>query len=191
MTRRALSLVLPGLGLALSGCQAQLPGDTVGTFDIAMKLETNTCGQNAVYVTDGRHFAAQLRADEKGRVFWRVPMQSPLEGTRDGDTYTFTFSSPVATSAPDAGAFCQLYQTAKIVAKVSGVAGDAGVDAAVDAGAGDGGASDELTLSASYTLDIAPTGQSDCHMEIAPSGVFTALPCSVSYSLSGTLRDDF
>jgi hypothetical protein len=190
MTRRALSLVLAGLGLALSGCKSTLPGDTVGTFDIAMKLENNTCGQNAVYVTDGRHFSAQLRSDEKGRVFWRVPMQSPMEGTRDGDTYTFKFGSPVATSSPDAGTFCQLYQTAQIVATLSGAAGDAGVDAAVDAGdAGDAGA--EMTLSASYTLDIAPTGQSDCHSEVAPAGVFTALPCNVRYSLSGKLRDDF
>jgi hypothetical protein len=78
---------------------------------------------------------------------------------------------------------CQLLQTAQIVTSITSTA-DAGVEG--DAGAGGG-----LTLQASYDLAIVPSSSKDCASALLPEGPFKALPCKVSYTLSGGERESF
>ena len=191
----------------LAGCTTELPGEAVGTFEIAMKLEQNTCGESAVYVTDGVKFSAELRT-EGDRCYWRVPEQPIIEGELDGEHCRFRSSSVVATNAEDVTAQtpplivpdptmqqpadgnpqteCQLIQTVDLVTTLDGQPGN-------DAGAGDSdaGTGSSLTLAASYQLQISPSSRTACVVAVMPEGPFEALPCNVVYQLSGEQRDSF
>jgi hypothetical protein len=185
--------LLASLGLlTLCTCTPVLPGESLGTFTVTMNLKENTCGPQAVIVTDGRRFAAELRATDDGRAYWRVPEQNLIEGRLDEDEFRFVFTSIVARSAPDAGPQCDILQTAELVGYIDHVELDGGVP---DAGESpDGGPRDELeepVLRARYTLSIGAAPGTDCRDALAPTGVFQALPCTVDYKFTGTSRASF
>jgi hypothetical protein len=184
MGRFQISIAAGCLGTALSACTPGLPGESVGTFTIDMKLEENSCGQGAVILTDGQRFAAELRVED-GRCYWRVPKQPMLEGKLDGENCRFTFSSVVASSEEGVEPVCQLLQSAELVTTVAG-------GAEADGGVGDaGGEPSAITLEASYKLDVAASSKLDCAAALAPVGPFEALPCTVEYTLSGSERESF
>ena len=209
MARLEILLASSSALCALSSCTPSLPGESLGTFEVAMKLEANTCGEGAVYTTDGQRLAVELRSDDSA-CYWRVPGQPMMEGKLDGTNCRFTVTTVVASDAEESNgsdqglmvpdptkpqvdapqkAVCQLIQTAEIVTTVSGTsASDAGVG---DGGAGDAGAQSGLTLEASYDLAISASSAQDCAAALIPEGPFRALPCSVSYSLSGGERESF
>ena len=171
-----------------------------------MTLEENTCGEGAVFTTDGQKIAVELRTEDQ-QCYWRVPGQPLLQGKLDDGRCHFSMTTVVASDAEEMSvsdpglmipdptkpqvdtpekAVCQLLQNAQIVTTISGVsASDAGVaDGDTDAGTG-------RLLEATYKLVIAPSSAQDCASALIPEGPFKALPCSVSYSLSGGERERF
>ncbi len=196
--------------LCTVGCSNELPGQVVGTYLVTMKLEENTCGPNAVFLSDGRMYSAQLRADG-ATAYWRIADAKPLAGEyTDKGEFKFSFSSIVATSDPDAGGpVCQLLQTEVLSGKIQGsTIGNDGHDRPVDAGGNDGGPHDAgldpglapdsggssdapTTLSGTHELEISAAQGSDCRRAFPPHGPFTMLPCKVRYRLVGRERDEF
>jgi hypothetical protein len=204
MARLEIFLVSGSAIAALTSCTPSLPGEPLGTFEVAMKLEDNSCGEGAVYTMDGQHLSVELRS-EKDECYWRVPGHPIMQGTLKDDHCRFTVTTVVASDAEDQTesdqglmvpdptkpqvempqkAVCQLLQTAEIVTTIEGAPlGDAG------AGAGDAGTG--RTLTATYDLAISPSSAKDCADALVPDGPFKTLPCSVRYSLSGGERDSF
>lgn len=194
---------------ALASCTPSLLGESLGTFDLAMTLKENTCGESAVYTTDGAHLAVELRSDDD-TCYWRIPGQPVMEGTLEDGKCHFTVTTVVASDAPDPVAsdpglmvpdptkpavdtstkpVCQLLQKADIVTAISATSV---VDAGVESDAGDAGASAPgLVLDATYDLAIVPSSSQDCAAALIPDGPFKALPCSVRYTLSGGERESF
>jgi hypothetical protein len=207
-------LVLSGSTIAaLTACTPSLPGESLGTFELAMKLEQNTCGESAVYTTDGAHLSVELRSEDKA-CYWRVPGQPVMEGSLEGDKCHFTVTNVVASDAPDPVAtdpglivpdptkapvdmstkpVCQLLQTAEIVTTITAASpADGGVESDAGRASADGGVGAVgLVLEASYDLTIVPSSSQDCAAALIPAGPFKALPCSVSYSLRGGERESF
>jgi hypothetical protein len=167
------------------------PGSEVGTFRVTMALTENTCGDSAVNLQDGRTYRVQVRADGS-RGYWRIAGQMPIEGDYDDGSFDFQYESIVASSAPDAGSLCQLLQTEELKGQVHAVAGlDAGAD---DAGANvdavdAGSTTPSLTATHVFTIDAKPG--TDCSEALSPRGAFSALPCTVSYDLTGTPTKSF
>ncbi len=209
MTRLEILLLRGAAIVALPSCTPSLPGESLGTFDLAMTLEENTCGESAVYTTDGAHLAVELRREDEA-CYWRIPGQPVMEGTLEDGKCHFTVTTVVASDAPDPVAsdpglvvpdptkpvvdmstkpVCQLLQTAEIVTTIAlSPAADAGAESdAGDAGTGSPG----LTLDATYDLGIVPSSAKDCAAALVPTGPFAALPCRVRYTLSGGERESF
>ena len=139
MTRLEILLLRGAAIVALSSCTPSLPGESLGTFDLAMTLEENTCGESAVYTTDGAHLAVELRREDEA-CYWRIPGQPVMEGTLEDGKCHFTVTTVVASDAPDPVAsdpglvvpdptkpvvdmstkpVCQLLQTAEIVTTIA------------------------------------------------------------------------
>src|SRR5262245_58335096 len=96
--------------LLLPSCSQKLPGKAVGTFQVTMHLESNTCGEQAVYLRDGDRYAVEIRADGP-KAYWHLADSQPLEGQRTSDEYKFALSTIVASQTGDAGPNrCQLQQ---------------------------------------------------------------------------------
>lgn len=201
MQRVALALCF---SLSAVGCSTELPGEVIGTYQVKMTLKENTCGPNAVYISDGSMYSVQLRADGP-QGYWRLADGKPLPGKHTEDhKFTFMFSSVVATSDADAGSpLCQLAQTEVLSVKVHGAKIDKNsddespdastVDAGDDSSERDAGESSDppTTLTGTHELNIAPTPSSDCRKALHPNGPFALLPCKVIYTLRGQEREDF
>jgi hypothetical protein len=186
--------LLASLSLGASGC-TKPPGDAIGTYRVEMTLTENTCGSEAVATEDGQTYKVQLRANGD-RGYWRLPGQPPLEGSYDDGKFEFDYSSVVANSSPDAGPFCQLVQTevrsgSVTLTSTQGSAADAGADidasealptADVDAGP---------ALVGTHVLTISAASGTDCSAALPPRGAYQALPCTVSYTLSGSPTHSF
>jgi hypothetical protein len=193
-------------GVLLAGCPAEPKGEELGTYRVTMRLSEDTCGQGAVLLQDGHRYTVQLRA-EGDHGYWRIPGQTPLEGSYEGARFDFRYQSAVARSAPDAGSFCQLIQTEKLIGAVAVAEDvlDAGVDASALAKAADGEEEEEDEES-SYDEDgplpseglvgehlftIEPAAGTDCREALSPRGPFAKLPCVVRYDLSCTPTESF
>jgi hypothetical protein len=196
MPRLELALTTASILLCapIAGCTVTLPGEPVGTFEITMRLEENTCGPQAVVITDGQRFVAELRRGDNNTAYWRIPDQKMLDGWVDDEKYHFTFTSIVATSAPERGPRCDIVQSASLVAEVEREESDDDDkerDAGTDGGEGDAGASEALVLTAVYKLDIGQAAGTDCSAALAPKGPFVNLPCVVRYRFRGVERAPF
>lgn len=186
-------LLLAAFGVLLA-CDPDLPGDAVGTFKVKVSLQDNGCGPGAVYTNDGRSYSVELREDaEKGRGYWHVPKQHPLTGSIEGETFTFSYDSVVASTPADAGVpGCTLTQTEVLTGTF--VRADAGAAAVEDASADardagdDGDAGSAHDLEATHTLTISAAAGSSCASALTPRGRFTSLPCTVVYALTGSAR---
>jgi hypothetical protein len=210
MARFQILLVSGSAIAALASCTPALPGESLGTFEVTMKMDDNTCGEGAVYTMDGQKLSVELRS-KKDECYWRVPGHPIMQGTlKDDGSCQFSVTTVVASDAQDQTesdqglmvpdptkpqvdmpqkAVCQLVQTAQIVTTIEGTPlSDAGVGGG-DAGEGDAGAG--RTLTATYDLAISPSSAKDCADALVPDGPFKTLPCSVSYSLTGGERDSF
>lgn len=181
--------ILP-LALLATACNVDLPGEEVGTYKVRMSLRENTCGANAVHLQDNHSYTAQLRADAP-QGYWRLPGQQPIVGRYEDGDFEFTFESAVASSAPDAGAYCQLVQTEKLAGSVAlPRTKDAGADAA-PAAEDASVASDAVPLQAEHVLTISAAPGTDCSAALAPVGPFLHLPCTLRYALTGTEAKSF
>lgn len=180
------------IALLAAACNVDPPGDEIGTYKVRMSLRENTCGASAVHLQDNRSYTAQLRADDS-RGYWRLPGQQPIVGRYEDGDFEFTFESAVASSAPDAGAYCQLIQSEKLAGSVVRPgAKDAGADADADGSAEDATVtSDTVLLQAEHVLTISAAPGTDCSEALAPVGPFLQLPCTLRYALTGTEAKSF
>jgi len=182
--RIVLCLALASAAL-LTACRP-LPGEVVGTYAVTMALEENTCGIAAVHPLDGRKYSVELR-DDDDHAYWRIPGQTPIQGSYDAPRFAFEYASVVASSAPDSGTpNCRLLQSEVLSGQVA--QGDAGVQVVdLDAGEADDESRDEsLMLVGDHKLTITTSG--DCSEALQPAGAFEKLPCVVRYALSGVKR---
>jgi hypothetical protein len=187
---RGATTVPGALAICLAlGC-SDLPGEVVGTYRIRMTLEENQCGARAVYLTDGRRYAAELRA-EGTRGYWRVPGKPLLAGKYNAPEFHFEYQALVASSPFDAGTpLCRLLQSDVLNGRIRLDNEDAGEpqeepdepqDEADEPEQEDAGAALEAELE--YTISAEPGA--NCAAALAPEGAFEKLPCSVRYSLHG------
>lgn len=208
--RRAL---FPLLALAFGCLPTEVPGETAGTFEIVGALQENSCGSTALPANDPLLFAAEVRVDGS-QAFWRRPDEASLPGTVIDGEYRFTFRQQLPVLAPDPTTGyvgCALIQEETIQAVIDDSlmfddAGapldqedaemrDAGADADEDAGE-DGDAGEPMPVSASFegtdVVVLAPAPGSNCVPLLAVAGgPFLELPCSVEYTLRGSVSDPF
>jgi hypothetical protein len=177
----------------LAACNT-VQGKEVGTYQVEMRLEENTCGPEALYTEDGKHYRVQLRA-EGATGYWRVAGEKPLQGSYDAGRFKFTYESVVASSPDDAATFCQLAQSELLSGAVAlypdAGAGDAGLQDAGVSVAGDAGAPPVSGLQAELVYTISPVSGTDCSDALPPIGKYQKLPCEVRYKLIGTPIESF
>lgn len=178
LSRRAAAPRLAAL-LALAGCRGELPGELIGTYDVVLTLEENSCGPAILPRRDGYRYAAELRADGS-RAYWRYPSTAPTEGKYDDGSFSFRFPSVLELGMPDAGTGgCRVLQDELI----EGVA----APEAEDAGASD----TDRVLEGSYQFSYRADPSGRCRDARGPLGSFDRLPCEVRYHLDGTHRKPF
>jgi hypothetical protein len=192
----SLTRLVSGLVLTLIvGCNTELPGDVVGAYTIQMRLTENNCG--AGVVPNAQTYAAELRAGEPPRGFWRVPKQGPIEGRYEAGAFQFTFSMGLELGNADAGtAGCTAIREELLQGEVSLPERDAGVS---DAGVSDAGhvgtASDagsaQAGLTGTHRISFRTNPQGRCANHPGPLALFERLPCSALYALQGTPRKAF
>lgn len=168
MRRLASAVSLAGLVVAALACAATpLPGTQLGTFKVMAKSKDNSCGLGA---PDPWTFDVQL-SRSGSTLYWSWMDGRPLLSgaiTQSHASLTDTQTGNVDPTEAGLGPCTMQRQD----------------DVEVDLPASSGG-SIAGTVSYSFTV---PTG-ADCSDQLAGAGgQFQALPCSVSYSMSGALQ---
>lgn len=193
---------LPLAAVATACRPAAQPGERLGTFAITGTLQDNACG-------DGFQpdlmlaFNAELRRTDSV-AYWKMGEAPATSGTIDANgNFRFRSQSLIEAwpqNAAEGVVGCRFVQTETISGRVTALvlsetdAGDAGQPSDAfshDAGRADSGARDAgpvgtMELSATNTVDIAPSPGSDCTPALTfAGGPFAALPCRVSFVLDG------
>lgn len=193
--------------LALLGCQpGELPGTPVGTYDIVGELVENTCGTAALPAREPLQFSVELR-DLGGAGIWIVGEPPGFSGTySDRGEFRFTRQSQYVAIAPSSETnepeevedFFTQEPASRTTTTTPGctltiretIDGRAmrTIDSQRDAGVALAPGADAADLLADNTIEIAPTGGSDCLRALqAGGGPFVDLPCAAHYELAGTL----
>ena len=167
------------------GCEQQLPGDPVGSYQVSATLEANSCGAAAVPAMDAFSFGVEIRRRDR-EAFWLRDDTPMVSGVFTGDDqYRFAFDATVELVASDldlgiAGCVLAQHEVLRVTAMEAPMEGATPMD-------------DEETMAAQtvplhgeHSIDFAPLAGSDCAPALAISGgPFAALPCSVIYALEG------
>ncbi len=174
--------------LILQSCTLELPGESVGTFQVTGTLTENACGPAAVPALNTIEFPVDIR-NRKGEAIWRRPQAPLASGTTDGKgNYHFDFSTSVVVSWGVPQIQCHLDQKETISVHIEGpetTAADAGTES-------DGGINAQQTLEGNHTIDLIPVNALNCPGALAiEGGPFLALPCRLEYDLNGTTRKPF
>ncbi|MCS6799017.1 MAG: hypothetical protein NZ898_10890 [Myxococcota bacterium] len=188
--RRAFVPTLVALQAMVLGaaCEAQLPGEPVGRFDVTAILNTNTCGRQAVPARAESRFVAELREDGP-TAWWHVEGERPVHGHRDADgRYAFELVRQVALWEPQpardvAGCTLQSVESLEVAVRTAnpGSTDGEGPDA--------GSLRDAPVLDGAQRLELVPMPEGDCRPAlVAEGGNFTVLPCEVRWSLRGAAR---
>jgi hypothetical protein len=179
----------------LAGCSTEVPGEVVGAYTIQMRLTDNNCG--AGVVPSAQTYAAELRAGETPRGFWRVPKQAPIEGRYEAGEFQFTFSMSLELGDADAGTTgCtaireELLQGQVTLPKPDAGVGDSGANDAASTPAVRDAGSVEEGLTGTHRISFRTNPQGRCAKQPGPLAVFEHLPCSALYVLQGTPRKPF
>ena len=197
------SALLLTLGIGLSACQPEYPGESLGTYEISGQLLSNDCGAGAVPAIDSFAFAVDLRV-EGNSAYWRRPSRPVISGIAEGQ-HRYRFEARAHLPLPQAVPYevdgtCVLEQYESIAVTLSFDApddtepsADAAVDERPDAGSpdvelpsriADGVAMNRLV--GENEIRFTPVTGSICTAATAASGgPFQALPCGVRYRLEG------
>jgi hypothetical protein len=179
----------------LCGCSTEVPGEVVGAYTIQMRLTDNNCGAGVVPIA--QTYAAELRAGETPRGFWRVPKQAPIEGRYEGGAFQFTFSMGLELGNADAGtAGCtaireELLQGEVTLGEPDAGGRDSGVTDAASSSVGRDAGSSLAGLSGTHRISFRTNPQGRCANQTGPLALFERLPCSALYELRGTPRKPF
>jgi hypothetical protein len=192
---------LPLVALNTACKPAAQPGTHVGTFAIMGTLQDNACGdgfQPDLTIA----FNAEFRRTDSV-AYWKMGDRPATSGTIDANgNFRFRSQSLIEAWPPNPAndiVGCRFVQTETISGRLatvnlSGV--DAGDSGTSDAGTGDAGRNDAgrsdagpagtMELTATNTIDIAPSPGSDCTPAlVVAGGPFTSLPCRASFVLDG------
>jgi len=186
-----LALVLLALGCWPQG-DDELPGEVVGQFEAVGLMVEQSCGA-AIPALDPLDLAFELRLEENGRAYYRLPTGATFAGTGSHGEYTFQVSQSWMAVEPDqfrGYVGCSVTQRDVFTFIIEEPEVDLASDAGVDAEEADGGAAaidpTLVKLSGSQSTDITPLTGSDCGPAVAArGGPFLALPCRVEYVLTG------
>jgi hypothetical protein len=176
--------------MVLFGCEARVPGETVGAFDVVGHLEENSCGVGAVPAVDPLAFPVEIR-DDRGRPLWWRRGEIPVEGRVEEEALVFRRASRARVLASDPtvgfpGCTVVTEETVRVIVEPPGAD-------APDAAVADAGASNESSpLDGTNVAELSPEPGSDCRPLLAVfGGPWQALPCRVSYRLEGSRRRPF
>jgi hypothetical protein len=202
---RASKLIFVLLSFCGVACQAKPPGDLVGSYAVTASLMDNTCGEDALPLSEVLEYRVQLRRDGR-TAYWMLASPPGNQGVYAGGEVTFERQErfmisddaqpvdpelseldPIAlygydpfepnAEPDDAESFCTLIVRESI-------------DATVLLEDGDDADDDELALEGTNTIEMAATSDSDCRRMLrASGGQFERLPCAAEYELEATLVD--
>jgi hypothetical protein len=174
----ALCLIAPsvlGCVEAFGDRDAHQPGEVLGTYHLAAKQTSNSCGDGALGAGPTWEFDVQL-ASENDRIYWDSGGQV-IAGALAGDGVTFEIATDVLMdmrTEEDAGKPpCSIARH----------------DTATGALVRDG----ETVTSFSGTLSyaFAPTAESDCNdLVTSEAPVFAAIPCAMAYAFKAPRTGD-
>ncbi len=162
---------------ACAGCQfgegdAKVPGELLGTFDVAAELAETTCGAGALGSADFWQFELKLSRD-LDHIFW-LNGREVISGQigEDGEAFAFDSGIEVEVLEPVRGApGCTLDRRDQAEGRLSS-------------------SSDVVdTFDGTLTYTYTPTVDSDCSALVGVEGGFGRLPCSIEYAIEATRRD--
>ncbi len=162
--RRILWVALV-LGLGTASCS--MPGDTLGVYTVTGNVTANTCGTGP-QAPDPWTFRVML-SKTPDKLYWNTMDGAPLlSGALTGSSMSTTSTSTANVDATDAGpGACTMTRTD-----------------ALDLTLGDGASPSGFTGTLSYTFTA--TSDSTCSDQLSASGgMYDALPCTITYDLSG------
>ena len=143
-----------------------MPGNMLGTYKVVGQSQTNSCGLGA---PNPWTFDVQL-SEQQTTLYWDWMDGSPLlSGTVSQTQATIDTNATVNADSTDAGLGpCNLQATSALTLTL-----------------GSGAPPGSFTGTMSYTY--APTSGSTCTDVLAPAGgMYNALPCSLSYTVTAT-----
>jgi hypothetical protein len=150
---------------------AHQPGDVLGTFHVAAKRGSNTCGEGALGNQAAWEFDVKL-ARGGAEIFWNNGAEV-IDGTIDADEKTFHFDTGVLMNmrtAEDHGLpACSIERSDR----ADGVLAATGTDVA--------------SFEGDLVFRFAPSAGSSCE-DLVQGGtaILAALPCAIAYEITGT-----
>ncbi len=169
--------ILVLISFALIGCdQGDLPGDAVGTYRVAARLEENGCGPSTPASVSAEFDVEIRREGETG--FWIPQGQPPVTGVLD-DRGIFLFQVAARLVVREEDPVLGL--AACVLDRIDEVRGTVTVADEADASAAPDG-----RLLGEQTLSVAAASGADCSDRIGlAEGQFLGLPCQIRYALEG------
>jgi hypothetical protein len=162
---------LAGCGDIFGTKDAHQPGDVLGTYHVAAKRGTNTCGDGALGNTAAWEFDVKL-ARGGAEIFWNNGAEI-IDGTIDADEQTFHFATGVLmnmrTAADHGLPACSIQRTDRADGKLAATGNDV------------------ASFAAQLVFDFAPSSGSSCDDLVTGStAVLARLPCTIGYAIEGT-----
>lgn len=164
-----------GCGDVFGTKDAHHPGDPLGTFHVAAKIGSSTCGDGSLGSTSAWGFDVKLSRDAH-QIYWDNGKET-LTGTFAADGVTFGFKTGVLMNM-------RTDTSAKGLPACSVERSD---DATGALATGVPVSGFEGTLGYSFA---ALQGSSCADLLSPPTELFVALPCAMSYALSATRTGD-
>jgi hypothetical protein len=158
-----------GLALAFAACDNPNPGTPLGTFAVTSALTANSCGAE-VADTDPGSFQVTI-SNEQGIVYWFPDTGGTSVSGSMSASRTVSISEVVADDVDqsDAGAgACTLQRNDTLAFTLAAGASPA-------------------SFTGSYSFTVSPAIGASCSDQLlSGGGGYTTLPCTMTYSLSGT-----
>lgn len=169
VARTLFASVLGSSGALIAACDNPTPGTPLGTFAVTSALTTDSCG-GSVANTDPGNFTVQISNDD-GVIYWfpQTGGSSVSGGLGSNNTVTVKEEIVGAVDSTDAGAgACTLDRLDTLTFTLA--AGSA-----------------PSSFTGSYSFSVAVDTGSNCTDQLTQyGGGYGTLPCTVTYSLSGT-----
>jgi hypothetical protein len=161
--------LLVGFTVALTACDNPNPGTPLGSFAVTSALSANTCG-GAVADTNPGSFSVTLSNDQ-GIVYWFPDTGASSASGSLSSTRTVNIREGVADDVDQkdgSAAACTLQREDTLSFTLAA-----------------GSAPASFTGSYSFTVEAA-AGASCADQLASAGGGYTTLPCTITYTLSGT-----
>lgn len=161
-----VSTVASGVVVLAAGCGSTMPGSVLGTYKVVGQSQNNTCGLGA---PNPWTFDVQLSLQQQ-TLYWDWMDGSPLlSGALTQSQSTLTQSATVNADSTDAGLGpCNLQTTSSFALTL-----------------GSGVPPGSFTGTMSYTYTPA-SGATCSDVLTASGGMYDALPCSLTYTVTAT-----